>query len=223
MPHHRMESSAALRYARRLATAGFAAVGIAAGTALATAQTPDLKVYEAEARAAMQALRGALLKEVKTAMARDPGAAIGVCRQLAPKITKRVAAASGWQISRTSLKTRNPANRPSAEERAILLDFEKRSAAGQPAKSLRAVRLVTKNGRRSVHVMQAIPTGAPCLACHGRSIDAKIARELRRLYPEDRATGFKEGDIRGAFTLYKALGKRDAPATRPSRSQPTSR
>ena len=212
MPYDRNERLAARRSAWRLLTAGFVTIGIATSAASATAQAPDIKAYEAEAQTIMQRLRTALLKEVKAAMARSPSAAIGVCQQRAPAITNRIAAASGWRVSRTSLKTRNPANRPTPAERAILLDFVKRFTAGAPAKRLRSVRVVTMNGRRTVHVMQAIPTGAPCLACHGSALDSKIAGELRRLYPEDRATGFKEGDIRGAFTLYKTLAKSNAPA-----------
>jgi hypothetical protein len=32
-----------------------------------------------------------------------------------------------------------------------------------------------------------------------------VKAKLAELYPKDRATGFKEGDIRGAFTLTKTL------------------
>ena len=212
MPYDRKERPAARRRAWHLLTAGIVTIGIATGVVSAAAQAPDIKDYEAEAQSVMKRLRTTLLKEVKAAMARSPSAAIGVCQQRAPAITNRIAAESGWRVSRTSLKTRNPANRPTPAERAILLDFEKRFAAGEPAKRLRSVRVVTVNGQRTVHVMQAIPTGAPCLACHGSALAPKIAGELRRLYPTDRATGFKEGDIRGAFTLYKTLAKGDGAA-----------
>ncbi len=32
-----------------------------------------------------------------------------------------------------------------------------------------------------------------------------VKAKLAELYPDDRATGYKEGDIRGAFTLSKPL------------------
>ena len=47
----------------------------------------------------------------------------------------------------------------------------------------------------------AIPEGAPCLACHGEAIDAAVATRLRELYPSDKATGYKQGELRGAFTI----------------------
>ena len=49
--------------------------------------------------------------------------------------------------------------------------------------------------------MKAIPMGAvPCLTCHGAPEPALNA-EILRLYPQDRATGFAPGDLRGAFTV----------------------
>jgi hypothetical protein len=49
--------------------------------------------------------------------------------------------------------------------------------------------------------MKAIPTGGLCLACHGETIDPAVAGKIAELYPEDKATGFREGDLRGAFVV----------------------
>ena len=40
-----------------------------------------------------------------------------------------------------------------------------------------------------------------CLACHGlkEQISPEVQAQLDRLYPEDQATGFNEGDLRGWF------------------------
>ena len=38
-----------------------------------------------------------------------------------------------------------------------------------------------------------------CLVCHGESIDASLADRIREKYPDDRATGFREGEFRGLF------------------------
>ncbi|RMG95091.1 MAG: DUF3365 domain-containing protein, partial [Candidatus Dadabacteria bacterium] len=32
-----------------------------------------------------------------------------------------------------------------------------------------------------------------------------LAAKIRELYPEDRATGFRAGELRGAFTLSKPV------------------
>jgi hypothetical protein len=53
--------------------------------------------------------------------------------------------------------------------------------------------------------MKAIPTGEVCLKCHGTQIAPEVSQVLASLYPEDRATGYKEGDIRGAFVVIRKL------------------
>ena len=53
--------------------------------------------------------------------------------------------------------------------------------------------------------MKAIPTGAVCLNCHGTKIAPEVSQALAGLYPEDRATGFNEGDIRGAFVVTRKI------------------
>ena len=51
--------------------------------------------------------------------------------------------------------------------------------------------------------MKAIPTGAVSLNCHGTSIAPDVSQALAGIYPEDRGTGFSEGDIRGAFVVTR--------------------
>ena len=53
--------------------------------------------------------------------------------------------------------------------------------------------------------MKAIPTAPLCLQCHGEAIAPPVAEKITKLYPEDKATGFREGDIRGAFVVTKLL------------------
>ncbi|MBT6406447.1 MAG: DUF3365 domain-containing protein, partial [Rhodospirillaceae bacterium] len=40
-----------------------------------------------------------------------------------------------------------------------------------------------------------------CLACHGAKIPAAVEEALKADYPNDKARGYKAGDIRGAFTI----------------------
>ena len=37
----------------------------------------------------------------------------------------------------------------------------------------------------------------------GENIDAGLQADINRLYPADEATGFRQGDIRGAFSVVK--------------------
>ena len=45
--------------------------------------------------------------------------------------------------------------------------------------------------------------GVQCEACHGEreSIDPDVLKTIEAFYPEDRATGFSEGDLRGWFWI----------------------
>jgi hypothetical protein len=38
-----------------------------------------------------------------------------------------------------------------------------------------------------------------CRKCHGPRIEPDVKDRLRELYPEDEATGFKKGELRGMF------------------------
>ena len=48
-------------------------------------------------------------------------------------------------------------------------------------------------------VVLPITTGAVCLRCHGKSIAPEVSSAIRAAYPNDQATGFDEGDLRGVF------------------------
>jgi hypothetical protein len=40
-----------------------------------------------------------------------------------------------------------------------------------------------------------------CLTCHGESLAADVAEEIKRRYPEDQAIGYKPDELRGIFWL----------------------
>jgi cytochrome c553 len=105
-----------------------------------------------------------------------------------------------WTISRTSLKPRNSKNVPDPWEAKVLADFERQLASGAAIKDLTA----TTTQKGAFRMMKAIPTQGMCLACHGKSLAKTVKQTLLEKYPHDQATGYKEGEIRGAFSLvYK--------------------
>jgi hypothetical protein len=158
------------------------------------------------AKSAIKELAGALQVELKTAMqAGGPVAAIGVCNTQAPKIAEEVSAAHSMKLSRVSLKNRSPGNVPSAWQTAVLESFEARKAAGEDVGSLAWSETASVDGGQEFRFMKAIPTGGICLACHGVTIAPDVKQQLAALYPEDLATGYSEGDIRGAFVVTKSL------------------
>ncbi len=140
-----------------------------------------------------------LKAELEAAIAQGgPVSTIGVCRERAPVIAKELSAASGALVSRTALRVRNRGNTPLPWQRDVLLRFQERMAAGEPADGLEWLETPAGEGAR---YMKAIPTGPLCLTCHGSDLAADVQAALRGTYPEDAATGFAVGDLRGAFSV----------------------
>ena len=159
----------------------------------------------AAARAAVKDLGETLKAQLVAAIkAGGPRAAVGVCRTIAPAIAEKASQTHGLTVGRTALKVRNPANAPDAFERRVLEDFVQRIAAGADPATLEHAETVVENGETVLRYMKAIPTAAePCLACHGSVIEPELKAEILQLYPDDQATGFKAGELRGAFTVTR--------------------
>ena len=147
-----------------------------------------------------------LVSELRKGMkAGGPVAALAVCKVEAPKIAADVSASTGWQVGRTSLKLRNPANKPDQWELAVLEKFQARADAGENPRDMIYSEIVQMDGRPVFRMMKGIPTGGVCLTCHGNAIKPEVAARLVELYPQDQATGFTKGQLRGAFTLTKQI------------------
>ena len=130
-----------------------------------------------------------------------PVAAIEVCRSRAPAIAARLSAESGARVGRTALKVRNAGNAPDDLERAVLEQFAGDLAAGRVDGPLEAAFEIKREGGIERHYMRAIPTEALCLTCHGETLAPELAAAIARDYPNDLATGFKLGELRGAFRV----------------------
>jgi hypothetical protein len=160
----------------------------------------------ATARGMVKKFGGSLKGELQGAMkSGGPVKAIQVCNSKAPGIARDMSHSEGWDIGRTSLKLRNPMNQPDAWELKVLNDFEARKTAGEDPAKMEYSEVVEINGEKSFRYMKAIPTDKVCLNCHGAELKPAVSKELNMLYTEDKARGFKAGDIRGAFTLSKRL------------------
>ncbi|NRA85671.1 MAG: DUF3365 domain-containing protein [Gammaproteobacteria bacterium] len=160
-----------------------------------------------QARDIVASFSKALKSTLKPALKQlGPVAAINVCTEAAPRLAMQFSATTDWQVSRTSLKNRNPQNAPDQWEQQTLQLFEQQKAQGKDITQLEHWQLVTQQGTKVLRYMKAIPTAAkPCLACHGSNINPKIQAQLTASYPLDKATGYQVGDIRGAFSLKKQL------------------
>ena len=171
-------------------------------SSLAAAQS-DLTERTDAARAAAVDFGMTLIGELQKAIAAGgPASAIGVCSVAAPKIAADKSVANQMTIGRTSLKLRQPNNNPDAWEMQQLLRFEERKAAGENPATIEFAEYVETGGQRVFRYMKAIPTAELCLACHGGTLVPEVT--AKELYPQDAATGFKVGDLRGAFTIRQA-------------------
>lgn len=159
-----------------------------------------------QAQTAVQDFSTALKGELVASMqAGGPITAIEVCHDKAPGIAEAVSLEQGMQLSRVSLKNRNPDNAPNDWQAAVLVDFQERADSGEDAAGLSWQETVETADGSEYRFMKAIPTGAVCLACHGAVLAPEVAARIEALYPEDKATGFSEGDLRGAFVVTKTL------------------
>ncbi|MEE4203438.1 MAG: DUF3365 domain-containing protein [Halieaceae bacterium] len=155
-----------------------------------------------EAGSAAKQLGGQLKSKLQAAMKDGgPTAAIAVCHEEAPKLAAEVSEATGFTVTRVSAQPRNPdMGVPTEWQRVVLAEFEARKTAGEDPDQLTWHAEVDGEQR----FMKAIPTGGVCLACHGTELQPEIATALAELYPNDEATGYEAGDIRGAFVVTRA-------------------
>lgn len=181
--------------------------GLLSSSVLAESTTPaDTSALEQEAQQVVQQFGGQLKSVLQASMmSGGPVQAMQVCKTNAPQIAQTVGAEQGWIVARTSIKVRNPNNQPDAWEAQVLADWADKIANGAPVAGLKTSAVVEQNGKPVFRYMQAIPTADLCLNCHGSQLSAQVQETLQALYPQDQATGFAAGDLRGAFSLQKSL------------------
>ncbi len=144
--------------------------------------------------AAAEAARDELAKTLMARLAEGmkaggPPTAIGVCKEAAPEIAATISRAMGLTIGRCSFRLRNPENAAP-------------SWALPYVKSRRAESLILRNpDTGALATLFPIKVQAQCLPCHGPTdnIAPAVRAALISAYPEDSATGFNEGDLRGWF------------------------
>ncbi len=157
----------------------------------------------AEAAAITQRFVGTLLPTLQLAIASGgPVHAIEVCAVQAPQIAAQLSADSGRNVRRVSLKARNSsAATPDGWETMALTMFDERQRGGQAGADINVAEIVGREFR----YMQAQPAAPLCLTCHGNDIATDVRSALEQRYPNDMATGYFNGQIRGAITLRKDI------------------
>ena len=120
-----------------------------------------------------------------------PGDAIKVCHLSATTLIHRIGREEGIAAGRTSARLRTPSNAPKPWAAPIVKEYANAKAADVDG-------FAVDLGER-VGVMRPIAHRAVCSPCHGveEKLNPQVRKELKDRYVVDRATGFKDGDLRG--------------------------
>ena len=130
-------------------------------------------------------LSGRLMEVMKSD---GPAAAIEVCSKEASQFASAVSEQQGVKIGRTALKLRNSSNVPPTWANSL---------ATADAIDPQFVEI----DDHTVGALLPIKLQQKCLNCHGaeETLLPAVKDQLAKHYPNDEATGFKEGDLRGWF------------------------
>lgn len=194
-----METECGVPVMKRIATA--LVIALSSVTVTAAEPEPDTAWVE-QSRALATQLGGQLKTELTQAIAQGgPVAAIDVCYTRAREIALELSQSSGARVGRTALRVRNPGNAPDGLERSVLEQFSADLGSGPVDRPLEAVFEIRRGDVVERRYMRAIPTDALCLTCHGPSLAPELSAVIARNYPGDQATGFEQGQLRGAFSV----------------------
>jgi hypothetical protein len=147
---------------------------------------------------AQQQLIGALQKAIEEKGV--PGA-VQFCNVEALPILTEVSQKYGVTVRRASNKFRNPNDKPNKDEKGILEAYEYNVENNL---SLDPSIQKFENGEVYLYTKAIKIANAMCLSCHGQpgtDISPETQKALADLYPQDKATGHKMGDLRGMWSI----------------------
>lgn len=143
-----------------------------------------------------QSLSSELSKELQDGGVQN---AVGYCHLKASPIIDSLSSKYGVEITRISVKYRNPANKASLADMAILDAYRQQLAEG---KTLQAHLEVTDEA--VTYYSPIVIQNPMCLLCHGepgKSMEVENHDFIKTKYPDDLATGYQLGDLRGAWKV----------------------
>jgi len=111
-------------------------------------------------------------------------------------------------VRRVSERVRNPGDTPEPYEAAVLRRFAELKARGGLGPATEHVEVVTEGGRQYLRYLRPIAIAGPvCLSCHGptEQLGADVKTALKTFYPNDQATDYRVGDLRGAVSVKVPL------------------
>lgn len=171
-------------------------------------QTFNTEQYLTQSRTTAQQfsaqLGGTLKQQIQTGGVES---AIPVCKQIAPTLAAQYSTDKKI-VKRVSNKNRNAIQgNPDAWEKAALARFQAAINTDQQNQNLEFSEVVTENNHRYFRYAKGIRVQALCLQCHGQAqdISPNVQKLLNEHYPNDLATGYQVGDLRGAISIKTQL------------------
>jgi len=157
----------------------------------------DLSAYTEKGKTIAMNTQKLLGKNLKGTMkAEGPVAAVAFCNAKANPLTAEMEQKFGATIKRVSDKNRNPNNAPNEVEAKIIADYISSLQAG---KEIKPITQEEKDGK--IHFYAPIKVKGLCLACHGDAIATPVDSILKVKYPNDKAVGYKAGELRGIWSI----------------------
>lgn len=124
--------------------------------------------------------------------------ALEFCNVRAYPLTDSMAVVHNASIKRVSDKPRNQKNEANNEELEYIETFKNLLS------EKKEINPIVKESDNDVHVYYPIITNTMCLQCHGKietNIKPDILKSLTLLYPEDKAKGYSENQVRGIWNV----------------------
>lgn len=126
-----------------------------------------------------------------------PGA-VTFCNTRAIPLTDSMANVLHAQVKRVSDKPRNPDNQANEAELAYIKELKDKITKGEP----RTPKVTEIDGKMVGYY--TIETNKMCLQCHGekgKDILPETYTNIEKAYPNDKATGYGENEVRGIWVI----------------------
>ena len=152
----------------------------------------------------MKDLKGILINQIQTNGILQ---AVSVCSDTAQVLTNNFGVEKGVYIKRVSLRNRNVNNAPDDFEKMVLSKFTMMQQNNELNGETEYAEIVEEGEFKYLRYVKPILVQAECLNCHGseNEIMPEVKQLISQAYPDDKAVGYKIGDLRGAVSLKKAI------------------
>lgn len=152
----------------------------------------------------MEDLKSVLMKNLSEG---GPLQAITVCSDTAQELTNIIGKKNNVDLKRVTFKPRNPIDTTDAFETKVLSRWHELMSEGNFDKETEYFEIVEIEDKPYARYMKPIFIQGPCLTCHGgeNMISSEVKNLLKEKYPDDKATGYKPGDLRGAISILQFI------------------